>query len=92
MGIRDYSNILSLECLENIFPDTRAEDEPLFLPFLNHPSTGSKYTHIGGSTDGESMITDGSCAGMNYARHTMTQYYTVTSENGRKRTMRCHCK
>jgi len=26
MGITDYSNILSLECLENTFPNTRTED------------------------------------------------------------------
>eukprot|EP00957_Ditylum_brightwellii_P187262 14262097-Ditylum_brightwellii.AAC.1 len=72
IGIRDYSNILSLESLENTFPDARTEDEPLFLPFLNHPSTGSEQTQIGGSTDVESMIVDGSCDGMNYVKHTMT--------------------
>eukprot|EP00957_Ditylum_brightwellii_P054931 4162946-Ditylum_brightwellii.AAC.1 len=47
MGIRGYSDILSLACLENTFPDTRTKDEPLFLPFLNHPSTGNKQTQIG---------------------------------------------
>eukprot|EP00957_Ditylum_brightwellii_P061355 4657008-Ditylum_brightwellii.AAC.1 len=92
MGIRDYSNLLALECLENTFPDTRTEDESLFLPFLNYPSTGSKQTWIGGSADRESMITDGSCDGMNYGKHTITQCNTVTSENGRKRTMRHCCK
>eukprot|EP00957_Ditylum_brightwellii_P061138 4639581-Ditylum_brightwellii.AAC.1 len=64
----------------------------LFLPFLHHPSTGSKQTQIGGSTGGENMVTDGSCDGMNYVKNTMAQYNTVTSENGRKRTMRCRCK
>eukprot|EP00957_Ditylum_brightwellii_P033578 2545159-Ditylum_brightwellii.AAC.1 len=92
MGITDYSNILSSKCLENTFPDTRTENEPLFLLFLHPPSNGSKQTHIGSSTDGESMVTDGSCEGMNYVKHTMTQYNTVTSENGRKKTMRHCCK
>eukprot|EP00957_Ditylum_brightwellii_P060141 4567166-Ditylum_brightwellii.AAC.1 len=78
MDITYYSNILSLECLENTFPYTRTKDKPLFLPFLHLPSTGSKQTQIGGSTDGESMVTNGSCDGINYVKHTMTQYNTVT--------------
>eukprot|EP00957_Ditylum_brightwellii_P126328 9631064-Ditylum_brightwellii.AAC.1 len=58
MCIRDCSNILSLECLENTLPDIRIEYEPLFLHFLNHTYTGSRHSQIGGSTDGESIITD----------------------------------
>eukprot|EP00957_Ditylum_brightwellii_P067521 5126046-Ditylum_brightwellii.AAC.3 len=72
MGIRNYSNILLLEYLENTFPDTRTEDGILFLTFLNYPSTGSGQSTIGGSTDGESMTTDGNCDGMNYIKHTIT--------------------
>eukprot|EP00957_Ditylum_brightwellii_P149283 11369662-Ditylum_brightwellii.AAC.1 len=61
MGIIDYSNVLSLWCLRNIFPDTRTENAPLFLAFFNPPSSGSGQSQSGSSTGGESMTIDGSC-------------------------------
>eukprot|EP00957_Ditylum_brightwellii_P076858 5841882-Ditylum_brightwellii.AAC.1 len=92
MGIRDYSNNSSHEYLENLFPNTRTDNEPLYLPFLHPPSAGNGQIQCGSSTDGKSMTINGRCEEIGKIKHIMTQYSMITSDCGSKHAMRHHCK